>query len=94
MTITQAISILKDSKPLAVALVSSNLQLALYPDEGKIIIEFQKIVDAGLAQDPELYKSAGLDVMQYNALLARLAYHHARGDDKPDPGAARLGFNN
>ena len=81
MTKTQAIAILKVSKPLAYSLLNSTIQPTLYPDEGEIIIEVQKIVDAGLAQEAEIYEAAGLDFMEYNALLARLAYHHARGDD-------------
>lgn len=94
MTKTQAIAILKAGKPLAYSLLNSTLQPSLYPDEGEILIELQKVVDAGLAHDAEIYQAAGLDIMEYNALLARLAYHHARGDDRSDLGMALLALRN
>jgi hypothetical protein len=94
MTRTQAIAILRASKPLAYSLLNSTLQPSLYPNEGEILIGLQEVVDAGLAQDTEIYREAGLDTLEYNALLARLAYHHARGDDRSDLGMALLSLKN
>lgn len=93
MTRAQAIAILKASKSLANALLNSTLQPSLYPNEGHVLIELQKVVDAGLAHEAEVYQMAGLDVLEYNALLARLAYHHARGDDTSDLGTALLALS-
>jgi hypothetical protein len=83
MTIIQAISILKAAKGLAELLLTAGLKQPLYPNEGEILIELQKVVDAGLAGESWIYKLAGLDYLEYNALLARLDYHHARGADAP-----------
>lgn len=94
MTRAQAIAILRASKFLAYSLLNSTLQPSLYPNEGETLIELQKVVDAGLAQEAEIYQMAGLDILEYNALLARLAYHHARGDDMSDLGMALLSLKN
>ena len=94
MTRTQAIAILRASKLLAYSLLNSTLQPSHYPNEGETLIELQKVVDAGLAQDTEIYQMAGLDILEYNALLSRLAYHHARGDDMSDLGMALLSLKN
>ncbi len=84
MTISQAIAILKASKPLAIMLLETYIPKSLYPNESEILIEFQKVVDAGLEQEEWLYTRAGLDKFEYKILLERLAYHHARGEDKAE----------
>jgi hypothetical protein len=81
MSIAQAISILKASKSLASLLLSMYIPKSLYPHEAEVLIEFQKVVDAGLSQEEWLYTLAGLDKFEHDALLERLAYHHARGED-------------
>jgi hypothetical protein len=77
MTVTQAIAIFRASKWLAAVLLGSWVQPPLYPHESEILIELQKVVDAGLTQESWIYQMAGLDYMEFNVLLARLAYHHA-----------------
>jgi len=81
MSIAQAVAILKASKSLANLLLTMYIPKPLYPHEGEILIEFQKVVDAGLSQEEWLYTMAGLDKFEHHALLDRLAYHHARGED-------------
>ncbi|MDB5078625.1 MAG: hypothetical protein JWP00_549 [Chloroflexi bacterium] len=84
MYITQAISIFKASKGLATILLASGPKQPLYPDEATILIELQKVVDAGFTNESWIYKMAGLDYLEFNALLSRLAYHHKRGEDVPE----------
>lgn len=85
MTVIQAIAILKAAKELAARLLTTELKPPLFPHEGEILIELQKVVDAGLAGESWIYKLAGLDYLEFNALMARLAYHHLRGEDSPAP---------